>query len=507
MPVFYKNSQKTKISVFICAIFLIFNLLPARADESAISVLEIVPASAPEENIAPATEINSIPLELETETMEILPETAIVPVSDENNQIIVSAPITESEEEAATANNLFEIIKIEDESTIASDIIEQDIGTGDMGKILEENDNAFADDKTETQASSAAISDQTAKLEIFSMEIPDSESNTKRITSGIIRDITPGRLALLANWQMPAEKENNKYSGTDDSTIAGAQILPSGAYEVNKNVAVCALIADKPENNARVFAKISCPKTDCVKTADTEIACSLQKRELTLSKLDSEEASALVCDKIRNKNNNLLIWSQDKINDYTYAYEQVCGQAGILAQGRAEVYCAENAWAYNDPAGEYEIAVKAENNCGQADTSGSNLKYLELTMFENDFTDVQYGPVGLNEWQALAGDMVWGSSTAPTVRNTGNTPLKIKIRQNDFGFGKSGPIWNIFYKANVGVPAAFTEYLPEQTVILSNILNIGAMANMDFSVSVKQFPTATGSPAWSGELFLSAEKI
>ena len=132
------------------------------------------------------------------------------------------------------------------------------------------------------------------------------------------------------------------------------------------------------------------------------------------------------------------------------------------------------------------------------------LEYLELTTFENDFSEIIYGSVKLNELKILQGDLSWAESTNPTVRNTGNTRAQIKIWQNDFGLGKTDNLWNLEYQAKIGDRADFISYLPEQTAVLADPIDLGKAINADFSVLVKKFPSEKS--AYGGQMTLSADK-
>ena len=171
------------------------------------------------------------------------------------------------------------------------------------------------------------------------------------------------------------------------------------------------------------------------------------------------------------------------------------------------MFCAESSLAYDDPAGEYEFVVTIKDSKENMDASRNILKYLELTTFENDFSDFQYGAVSENKLKIIAGDSVWGNSLAPTVRNIGNTRLQIKIQQNDFNLGKTNGIWNIEYRTRVGENVEWLSYFPEQSAYLKDSLDLGQTANIDFGILIKKYPEDDNQSNFSGEMILSAEKV
>jgi hypothetical protein len=341
------------------------------------------------------------------------------------------------------------------------------------------------------------------------VEKPEVTEGSHEIATGIIRNLDINKLTIIADWRMSAQKENGQYLGTDDSADNGGQFLPSGQFEVDHQVAICALVGGPggADSVNSIKAVINYPKNIAINEGgqNDTVGCGRIKSQLSLNKLSASEADRLVCDTLRNKNNNLLTWYSSTDNNITFSYDQACGQEGYLAKQMAAVYCEDVPFAYNDPAGDYRIKTVAENNTGQSDEADNNIKYLEMTTFETDFTSIQYGPVKQGEPKILQGDLDFADHTGPTVRNTGNTRLQIKIRQNDFGLGKSNGEWNIVYQARVG-SAQFKDYQPEQTTELSNSLNIGEKANIDFGTLIKAFPDESNKPSFWGDMTVSADK-
>lgn len=508
-----------KNSVVFCGIFLFFNIFPAIADEP-LNLLPIGASEpAPVENIAPDSAIIKI---TETVGLAVPPAESlsdaknaddIILAANQDEPIKVLIPTLEN-------NNTDEIdINLPKDFASESGII---IEAGDATvlskaeetqtpEVLTGHGDYYEDNITATSASSSVFGIKTVLKEnvvkIGTTTNVNLSPTVVSISSGIVRRAVVNGSAILASWQMLVQKAEHENFGSDDSHEAGAQILPSGQYKTDKTFAVCALVADAQTKNISVTARIAYPKDFNFKIDGKERLGGQLKNNIILFKMDQAETDELFCKEIRNGNNNLPKWNKDETFGYTYDYEQICGQEGLLAMNNAKIYCGDTALAYNDPAGLYEITYNASDELGKTKEFKDYMKYLELTMFENDFSDVQYGPTDLNEWKTLKGDVIWGSANAPTVRNIGNTRLKIKIKQNDFGFGKSGIIWNLLYQARVGKDAPFSEYLPEQIVILKNSLDLGEMTNIDFSVLVKNFPEDNGiRPVWDGELLLLAEK-
>ena len=155
------------------------------------------------------------------------------------------------------------------------------------------------------------------------------------IVTGIIRKASLKGLALLAQWQMKI-LENNQYQIADDSALNGSQFLPSGKFETALPFAVCALVADNngAGNISEVTAQVNYPKNTAksLKATGEKTGCGGEKTKVILNPVANGEAINLICDQLRNNNNNLLAWGADKPDNLIYSYDQICGQDGLLAK-------------------------------------------------------------------------------------------------------------------------------------------------------------------------------
>jgi len=387
--------------------------------------------------------------------------------------------------------------------------------SGDSAGIAE---NILAETVVDSQSMTAVMPDSGTKepVQITGPErndpsvAPAAIDNSRQIDTAIIRNLAINKIAVIAVWQMSAQTENAGYVGADNSTDQGAQFLPSGQFEINNPIAVCALIGDESEiNNVQsVEAAISYPQNIAIHEGghDSNVGCGRLKTKSRLNKMNFDESYQLVCDRIRNNNNNLIKWNMSQEKNIAYSFEQVCGQEGYLANNTTAVYCEEIPLAYNDPAGIYQVKTTALGSTAKSANMDNEFTYQELTTFETDFSSIQYGPVKINDPKILKGDLEWGPATGPTVRNTGNTRLRIKVWQNDFGLGKTDVEWNITYQARVGDTAQWIGYSPEMITELFNSLDIGETANMDFGALIKAFPDSSAKPSFWGSMTLSADK-
>lgn len=517
---FQTKKTNFKIIIYVFIIFLIFGFSLARAEE------EIVQESQNDNN-AIEIEINDTPDESVVEdnmSEETEEEVSGQDLAEEDVPILIDESSTTVEQ---VTNQYEEISDNLDETDIDSlaeiaSSTEQITASG-TEEILDEDPIIFVFDglEAENEASSSLNIDDSFQVASTSSSTVDlisedkNSSSTDSVSSSTEKlfeesldngassnnngvSIISKESEIIAQWQMLA-------SSSDDSKDIGVQILPSGEYEVDKNYKACVLVKDSG-NPISASASIYYPKNIAFDKNSRE-ACGQIKNELKLEKVLQEDALNIVCNQIRNNNNNLLSWYKNEKTADTYNYENVCGTEGFLNKNKASLFCAESSLSYDDPAGEYQVLVKIKNEQEDLDEEINTLKYLELTVFENDFSDFQYGRADLGEFKIIKGDTIFGNSLYPSVRNTGNTRLQIKILQNDFNLGKTDGSWNLEYKARVGENADFLNYLPEQTAYLKNPLNLGETANIDLGILVKKYPEDENQLNFSGEMTLLAEKI
>lgn len=307
-----------------------------------------------------------------------------------------------------------------------------------------------------------------------------------------------GAPVVEVKWEMNNDRDcgdacyTGGYLGTDDYPDAGAQFDPSGQFGVDKTIAVCAIVSDPDgiANIDRVASFMYYPEG--IYLGDGHVTgrqgCGEQMgTEFELSVLGKDEGIALFCDRIQNNNNNLPEWAATG-----EAYARLCSdttddQRGMLRKDTAKVYCGEKTISYEDPDGEYRVRVKAQDTGGMIGTLDNFFTYVEMTAYDVDFTTVNYGPVTLNVRKDISGDNDFGTSAYPTVRNVGNTRLKMQVSQDDMGLGQMGTDWNVRYYARVGDLVPTQEYLPNEWITLEDSLDLSAKNEMDFSILVKQF--------------------
>jgi len=333
------------------------------------------------------------------------------------------------------------------------------------------------------------------------------------ITTGLVRDTSGGATPIVkAKWEMNVDRAETggPYLGTDDSTSAGAQFLPSGIKDVNKRIAICAVVTD-PDGLAdidNVYADVFYPenidlgKSHVALPDQSGLGCGALMQEDTLSKLSKADGIELICNKIRNNNNNLPEWNGD-----LYNYDEICAQDGELMKETAAVYCGEKDLSYEDPSGDYKVWAVAQDKNGLQGLFENLFTYLPLTAFETDFSHINYGNVKLNTHKIINGDLTWNAMNQgpASVRNVGNTRLLMRVVQDDMGLGMTDGIYNVKYDGRVGSNASFVNYWPNANPKqLQDVLDLSELDEMDFSILITKFPPTHDGNEYTGNMTLSA---
>lgn len=348
------------------------------------------------------------------------------------------------------------------------------------------------------------------------------------IDTGLTRSTGGGANPIIkAKWEM-----DGPYAlllGTDYSPTAGAQFAPPGVWDGTKQFSICAIVTD-PDGMSDidgVYTDWYFPSDRAFHPAPTGTyadlinggagskpdyglsGCGLpyeDENELTkLAKMDGYE---LFCETIRNNNNNLPTFFPMPTTGL-YTYDEICGDTGELMKDTAYVYCADKQLIWEDPAGDYKVEILALDAAGlfsHAGTSNPNynhFEYVQMSGFEADFTQVEYGSVKLNTHKRISGDKTFGTTHLPSVRNTGNVRLYMWVEQDDMGLSTTDGVSNVKYDARVGNNEAdWKNYWPDANTKLQDILDLSEVEEMDFSVLITKFPTT--EDRWVGDMVLSS---
>jgi hypothetical protein len=175
----------------------------------------------------------------------------------------------------------------------------------------------------------------------------------------------------------------------------------------------------------------------------------------------------------------------DNIHEgYDLTIDQLQQEEAFVYEGWAEI-------SYCQPAGKYTVGVTAIDGLDTwSDYLLNKFWYIPTAAVAIDFKTVDYGEVVESVWQQVGGDKVMGTEKLPTVKNIGNTPVYFTIKQDDMGFGKTEPNWNVEYKARLGKDGIFTDpYEPNIRTRIPGYLGMCIEEKLDFLIHViKGFP-------------------
>ncbi len=329
------------------------------------------------------------------------------------------------------------------------------------------------------------------------------------VTTDLTRDEGSGANPIVkAKWEA-----DSTFMYKDDSSASGAQFYPTGQYQVNREIAICAVVTD-PDGLAdvdAVYADVFYPVGIAVgdshvklptQDGDDGAGCGVLMQEDSLKRLTKADGYDLFCRDVRTQNNNLPTFEQG------YDYDEICLEDGELMKETAAVYCTTKELSYEDPSGDYKVWVMAQDNSGKDGILENHFTYLPMTAFETDFDTISYGNVKLNTHKIINGDLEWeDADNEATVRNVGNTRLAMRVMQDDMDLGKTDGNWNVRYDGRVGSNAAFVNYSPEVTKKLNGELDLSEMDEMDFSIEIFKFPPTHGDAPYIGKMTLSAVSV
>jgi hypothetical protein len=176
-----------------------------------------------------------------------------------------------------------------------------------------------------------------------------------------------------------------------------------------------------------------------------------------------------------------------------------------LNQEEAYLYYGTAQIDYCQPGGWYYVGVRAlDGYDAWCDYLFNRYWYIPTAGIAVDFTSINYGTVaeGSNKW--VGGDQDFTTTSKPTVRNIGNTPLQLYVYQDDMGFGKTAGNWNVEFDVRLTANGVVRIFSPEQKDIISGtndyypgvripgLLPLCTQEKLDFSIFVfKGFPGET----------------
>jgi hypothetical protein len=345
--------------------------------------------------------------------------------------------------------------------------------------------------------------------------LADSVSTGVTVTSG--SGTAPVVKALWAH-----DGGNDVTSETADPSHAtpGVQILPTQGYQASHDITFAAIVTDANgvSNLTHVFADIYNPDGSL-------------KFEVELTRHMTDDASVTLFDAAYNA--GMVTVNSTAVDP---GNGQPINKADIdeeLNQSLAKKFWGTYHFDNCQLTGTYGITINAFNTQTLVGSFSGSFLWAPLTAAEFDFNAVNYGNVTMNVHKQIGGNWIMESpvATAPnpnpaTIRNIGNTYLRMTVKEDDMGLGTtvgSANLWNVIYDFRLGdgdiAPGStvgYTNYVPSAVKVVGTnaalnaatpftslqILNLCAVSKVDFSIEVLKDLTP-GTPK-SGNMIIGA---
>lgn len=330
--------------------------------------------------------------------------------------------------------------------TSVSTVSPEETQGADPGPVETASPDAAAENTTAplpTDTIDAAPSTGTGVVEnesVSSDTLPENETAGESVS----------RAAVLCVW----EQLDPALGWLDDDPVqAGSQFLPPCAYGAEKTVQICAVVAGGGATPDLIVADVVSPDGSPFSRVN------LTRQDSGTDALEAASMAGLV----------------------TYAHGTSLNEAvRALEETGAAVYAGELDLLFSQAPGDYHVSVQVLSKEGSSvEPLASIFTYLPTASFEIDFSTVDYGTVepGENAW--VEGDADFGTAERPTVRNTGNVPIRITVVQDNMGLGV--PVSYMAKLGNSGTPVAFGAM---EEVTLPGVLPVNETASISLALRV-----------------------
>jgi hypothetical protein len=311
-----------------------------------------------------------------------------------------------------------------------------------------------------------------------------------------------------------------KWEETDvDPTKPGTQINPPGVFGGTVNVKYFVVVTDIEDGGDVGQTWVDVYHPSDWPDPDEGGQCGSFKYEIPLTRW--EKVNETVKQQVLAK-----FTAADEAGLVTYApgynYSEVYYE---LDKCTADVWKGNEDLSYHQPAGNYTVeALCIDQSGNQSPGLNNTFEYVALSDIEIDFDAVNYGSTRICKEKWIAGDTIFDDpvDAAPdpnpaTVRNIGNTDVRISVNQTDMGLDHTGSVpteyqgdkapsaaesnWNVVFDARLGSNVDNGMYYdPLVTVILPNKLRLCNTEELDFSIHIKK---ATAGESHTGNMTIS----
>jgi hypothetical protein len=315
---------------------------------------------------------------------------------------------------------------------------------------------------------------------------------------------------VTCKWEQQSIPASASLEDGDPShLVAGTQILPVLAKDGKTALEYWAIVSDPAGAGT-----VKTVKADVFYPSGTPRNGSL-KETLILQKVDSVTGKAAY---VAARNAGLIAYQPNWAPAGQVPPVNDAEVLSAIDAGTCSIWKAAGQLDSSGPAGDYTAifdSLDTSDSWAGTANPGTNLSnkfnYLSVAGIEIDFNALNFGSLKANQTGWINGDLKWDSPVAgapapnlPTVRNIGNVPVLITLKNDDMGFGCGGTNtqyagqtlpgpaqsnWNVVYGANENnSPANSRYYDPNVTISLPAVLSPADYAELDFAIQVKSAP-------------------
>ncbi len=176
-----------------------------------------------------------------------------------------------------------------------------------------------------------------------------------------------------------------------------------------------------------------------------------------------------------------------------------------ISQAEAKIYVAELVISYHQPYGWYRVEAWATDNNGATSEKFTNFfEVRPMLAWATDFDSVEFNNVKVGAKAVVGGDFDMSTPNKPTVRNLGNTPIKLSAMASEVVSSTNPPktfdgVFDMRFLDQVIDPIPSTEW-----ATFMNTLPPCNTTKIDFS-----FMLPLGAPAadYTGTIYLLFEPV
>jgi hypothetical protein len=216
------------------------------------------------------------------------------------------------------------------------------------------------------------------------------------------------------------------------------------------------------------------------------------KYQIELELVEVIDAALYEWDHVYKNHRDLITLNEDWMDDMEFddydAYDDIEDE---LREGLGYLYHGSAPIDYCQPGGYYYVGVKARDTFLWSDYLFNTFWYIPTSAISIDFDTVDYKTLNLDTYKRVGGDYDMTTPDKPTVRNIGNTPVDLYVRQDDMGFGRTMVNgdweWNVLFDARMTADPDPVEYEPSEkdyTLIPGGPLWLCTKEKLDFGITV-----------------------